>query len=166
MDIKLTLAERLVLANQYEILCELRNDPYAKRLAENLRNGYEFLYRDVLESVSPEMDKASTEFVLDTLSMYQAIKNSWEDLGKPAEIKAVEVDFPGFDGNNEGRFYGFACALADDNRFTEQLGTRGKNSHSPKVSTYRRMLAVWKEQEDQYALTKEQIQVVLAARGY
>jgi len=166
MDIKLTPAERLILANQYEILGELRSDDYAKRLAENLRNGYEFLYRDVFESVSPEMDETSTKFVLDTLIMYQAIENSWEDLGKPGEIKAIDVEFPGFDGNNEGRFYGFACALADDNRFTAQLGLRGKNSHSPKASTYRRMLAVWKELADQYALTKDQIQLVLAARGY
>lgn len=95
MDIKLTLAERLVLANQYEILCELRNDPYAKRLAENLRNGYEFLYRDVLESVSPEMDKASTEFVLDTLSMYQAIKNSWKTLASRLKSRRLKSIFLG-----------------------------------------------------------------------
>lgn len=166
MDIKLTPNERLILANQYEILGHLNSDPSAKRLAENLRNGYEFLYRDIIESVSPEMDQQSIEFVLDTLSMYQEIKNSWNELGKPSEIKVTEVEFPGFDGNNEGRLYGFARALAEDNRFNEQLGPQGKNSHSVKVSTYRRMLAVRKGQGDDYPMTMEQIQEVLAARSY
>ena len=63
MDIKLTPAERLILANQYEILGHLNSDLYARRLAENLRNGYVFLYRDMIESVSPyvRIDVASLE---------------------------------------------------------------------------------------------------------
>ena len=112
------------------------------------------------------MDEQSAEFVLDTLSMYQAIKNSWNELGKPSEIKVTEVEFPGGDGNNEGHLYSFSRALAEDNRFNEQLGLQGKNSHSAKVSTYRSMLAVWKGQGTDCSLTMEQIQEVLAARGY
>lgn len=112
------------------------------------------------------MDEQSAEFVLGTLSMYQAIKNSWNELGKPSEIKVTEVEFPGFDGNNEGHLYSFSRALAEDNRFNEQLGLQGGNSHSAKVSTYRSMLAVWKGQGTDCSLTMEQIQEVLAARGY
>ncbi|WP_348700310.1 YfbU family protein [Duganella fentianensis] len=167
MDIKLTDAERLILANQYQILERLEGDESYGRLAKNLRDGHEFLYREVLSWISPEMDKATTRFVLDALSLYQTLHSSWLRLGSPAEIKESDVQWPGFDGNNEGALYGFTSALAADRRYVEQLGEHGVNSHSEMESTYRKMIGKWKELgEPRSPLTIEQISEIIAARGY
>lgn len=167
MDIKLTDAERLILANQYQILGHLEDDESYGRLAQNLRDGHELLYRDLLNWISPEMDKDTTRFVLDALSLYQSLQNSWISLGKPAEIEESDVQWPGFDGNNEGVLYGFTCALAADHRYEEQLGEHGVNSHSEMESTYRKMIVKWKELgEPRFPLTTDQISAIIAARGY
>lgn len=167
MDIKLTDSERMILANQYQILGHLEDDPDFKRVAQNLRDGHEFLYRDMLNWVSPEMDRESTGFVLDALSLYQALKESWSTLGSPSDIKADDVRWPGFDGNNEGTFYGFTCALAGDRRYEDQLGERGVNSHSLMTSTYRKMIAKWRELgEPRHPMAAAQIKEIIAARGY
>lgn len=167
MEIKLTDAERLILANQYAILGHLEDSKEYKRLAENLRNGYEYLYRDMLYWLNPEMDKETTEFVIDTLSMYRALKRSWEKLGKPDDIAERDIKWPGFDGNNEGKLYHFTRALAEANLFDELLGPSGVNAHAEYEETYRNMLPAWQALGDaRQIMTAEQIKQVLAARGY
>lgn len=167
MELKLTDAERLILSNQYAILGHLEDSKEYKRLAEHLRNGHEYLYRDVLYWVNPEMDRETTDFVIDALSMYRALKRSWDTLGKPDDIADRDIKWPGFDGNNEGSLYQFTCALAETNHFDEQLGHSGVNSHSEEEQTYRNMLPVWKAFGDaRNTMTAQQIKQVLAARGY
>lgn len=167
MDIKFTDAERVLLANQYAILGHLEDSSDYKRLSQNLRDGHEYLYRDLFNWISPEMDRQTTQFVLDALSMYQAINDSWITLGSPSDIKAQDVKWPGFDGNNEGTLYSFSCALAQDNRFEDQLGERGVNSHSEMTSTYRKMLAKWRDLgAPRHPMSSDEIKTVLAARGY
>lgn len=167
MNIKITPIERLILANQYQIIGALKNDQSAMNLADSLRDGYEYMYRELLEGLLPEMDKETTDFVLDALSLYQAMKDSWVTLGEPHQVNRVDVEWQGFDGNNEARLFGFTRALAADNRFPEQLGEQGKNSHLAVASIYKRMLTKWGEQgRPRHPMTLEQIQAVLAARGY
>ncbi|TNC78536.1 YfbU family protein [Janthinobacterium lividum] len=167
MDIKLTNAERLILANQFEILGHMHEDKEKIRMASHLRDGHEFLYRDLLGTVSPEMDKDTTEFVLDTLSMYRAMNHSLIELGIDTDIKKEDVEWPGFDGNNEGSLYFFTRALSSDGRFDELLGEDGVNSHSPMAYVYQQMLPIWKALGDsRHRLTAAQINEILAARGY
>ncbi|MCA1862907.1 YfbU family protein [Janthinobacterium sp. HSC-3S05] len=167
MDTKLTNAERLILANQFEILGHIHDDKANIRMASHLRDGHEYLYRDLLGTVSPEMEKDTTEFVLDTLSMYRAMNHSLIKLGIDADIKKEDVEWPGFDGNNEGNLYFFTRALSSDGRFDELLGDDGVNSHSPMTHVYQQMLPIWKALGDsRYQLTAAQIKEILAARGY
>lgn len=167
MTTKLTTAERLILANQFEILGHINEDKAAIRMAGHLRDGHEYLYRDLIGTVAPEMEEDTTQFVLDALSMYRAMHTSLIKLGMETGINKDDVEWPGFDGNNEGDLYFFTRALTSDGRFDELLGDDGVNSHSPMKSTYKEMIPVWKAFDDsRHQLTADQIRQILAARGY
>ena len=165
MDIKLTDAERIILANQYEILSILKKDDSYEVLANNLREGYEWLYSEVFNWVSPVMDSNDVNLVIDTLSLYELLRNSYRELSDQTGINPDELEFPGFDGNGEAKLRGFAMALLESERFAHVLGDDVKNSHMPSVDIYARMIDEWKSNgEPTYPLSKEQIQKILAAR--
>lgn len=165
MGTKLTIAERLILANQFEILGHLQDAKEHLLMAGHLRDGHEYLYRDLLGSVSPEMDEETSDFVLDVLSMYRAMQSSFKKLGSPASVKQDEIAWKGFDGNNEGELYSFTRALASDGRFDELLGEHGINSHMPMKRVYRGMVAVWRALGDsKYQLSAEQIRQIIQAK--
>ena len=162
MEIKLTDSERLILANQYEILGHLQDRKDHKLIAQQLRNGHEYLYRDALQVMSPAMTSGETDFVIDAISMYQALKKCYIKLGSPGDIDASKVEWPGFDGNNDAPFYQFTCALAEDGQFVQELGERGVNSHSPKVASYISMLRKWNDLgRPQTSMSSEQIKNLL-----
>lgn len=165
---ELTDTERLILSNQYQLLAKLENDDHYALMAETLRRGYKWLYNEYLEqSLWPNVDDDKAEFVVDILDIYSAMKASYEQLEDKSGIEAREVEFPGFDGNNESDLMGFANFLLKHNRFDDVLKKGGNNSHMPTVEIYRRMLQAWHDMgEPTYPYSKEQIRQLLDARKY
>lgn len=165
----LTDTERLILANQYEILSKLdqnESDHFAN-LSRNLRDGYKWLYDQAFERVSPVLDSDSTALVLKILGIYGDMKSSYENLADKSGVDAHLVEWPGFDGNNEAELLGFTDALIAAGRFTNTLGEHAKNSHCPTIATYRRMIARWEQLgSPHYPYAKEQIQEILASRAW
>jgi uncharacterized protein YfbU (UPF0304 family) len=163
----LTDTERLILANQYEILSKLdpnESDSYAQ-LSRNLRDGYKWLYDQALAWLSPVLDKESTTLALTILGIYGDMKSSYEQLDDKSGIDVHWVEWPGFDGNNEPELLGFTGALIAAGRFVNTLGKYAKNSHHPTIDGYSRMIGRWKQLgSPRYPYTKEQIQEILAAR--
>lgn len=134
--IKLTDAERLVLANQYEILALLTKDTGYTRLSEQLRDGHAWLYSQALDYVSENMPAADAEHVLTILGIYGDLKSSYTHLGDKSGIDVREVEFPGFDGNNESDLLSFARALRKSDRFVETLGLMPRTpTCRPRIST-------------------------------
>lgn len=163
--IKLTDVERLILANQYEILSKLSKDDTYALWAEALRDGHEFLYSQCFERLSPNLSEQKTQHVLDILSIYRALRLSYEKLTDKSGIDASDIEFIGFDGNNESDLYGFALALAKSGRFTESLGEYGKNSHSQTTDIYERMIQRWRELGKPNApYSRKTIEEILAAQ--
>ncbi len=90
--------------------------------------------------------------VLDILEMWEILEISYNKL-QPADKARVEteaepfgrnVQFRGFDGNNETESMVVAGFLVNDlERFSTFKG-RDLNSHMPSLETYRRMLAVFR----------------------
>lgn len=165
---ELTDAERLILANQYQILAKLEDDDHYALMGETLRRGYKWLYAEHLESsLWPDVEDDKADFVVDIIDIYSAMKASYEQLEDKSGIEAREVEFPGFDGNNEAELMGFANFLLKHGRFDDVLNKSGNNSHMPTVEIYGRMLQVWREMgEPAYPYSKEQIQQLLDARKY
>jgi len=165
----LTDTERLILANQYEILAKL--DPsegdYYTQLAKNLRAGHKWLYSTAFESISRVVDDDTHEFVYTILRIYDDLKSSFAELEDNTGIEARMVEWPGFDGNSETELLSLTDALIAAGQFTSVLGTSAKNSHLPTVDTYRRMITRWHEMgSPHYPYSKDQIQDILAARRH
>lgn len=165
-NLNLTDAERLILANQYEILSHLTPDPSLSDLARNLRDGHKWLYQDSLQ-FKPELDAATQEHVLQIMDIYHLMNISYQKLADKTGIDAKGLHFPGFDGNNESDEYSFANALARSGRYNELLGDAGKNSHGATTEMYTRMIGAWRKLgEPKFPLTKEHIASILAAQRH
>lgn len=90
--------------------------------------------------------------VVDALDMYDFLKESFDrlDAADKAIIEAVipnaevAIEFPGFDGNNEGRYRTAARFLVNDlDRFSSLKSVADRNSHSHMADTYARQYQVF-----------------------
>jgi uncharacterized protein len=164
-DLELTDVERVILANQYEILSILKEDDSYDLLARNLRDGHKWIYSQVFDWISPNLAESKVDIVLKTLNLYSTLQSSYAELQDKSDIDAKELNFPGFDGNNESEFLSFANALLKDHRYEHVLGPSVKNSHMPSIDIYRRMIEEWQNLgETDFPLSKDQIRKVLDAR--
>lgn len=162
--ITLTDYERLILANQYEILGLLKDKESYIQLAENLRDGHKWLYdqhTQVVENLSEDV----VNHVLAILDIYSDLRDSYMRLPDKSGINEHLVTFPGFDGNNEGEHLSFARALSRNGNYSETIGKEARHSHMPTTDMYRRMIGEWKAMgEPRYPLAKEQIVRIVDAR--
>jgi uncharacterized protein len=166
MRLPLTDVERLILANQYEILSVLHEDEGYGNLAKQLRDGHEWLYGD-FQNLAEVMPRSDAEHVLAVLDLYEALADSFESVTDKSGIEVHDVTFPGFDGNNESDYLSFSGALAASGRYVHILGKDGfKNSHMPTTDIYRRMLEKHAQLGKPRLMTKEQIAEVVAARTH
>ena len=161
---ELTTTERLILANQYEILGILREDESCEKISSNLRDGHKWLYDQIFDYISPDLSDRQTKHVLDVLSMYELLKASYIESADKGEIKEDELEFPGFDGNNEAELRQFAKALLQDDRYVHVLGDSVKNSHMPTAEIYERMLSELQELKNDDLLSATEIRKILNAR--
>ncbi|EXS30009.1 yfbU domain protein [Acinetobacter sp. 742879] len=161
MDIEITDKERLILANQYEILGLLKKEDYYLDLAEQLRDGHKWLYRQSFDTFSDNLSDEDAELVLNILEVYEALQDSYDALSDTSGISPQDVKFAGFDGNNESEFMRFVDALKKSNRFVDVINDGVRNSHMPKVGRYQNMIQKWHELDRSYSLTKDQILYIL-----
>lgn len=163
----LTNTERLLLANQYEILGLLKQDDTYTQMASNLRDGYKWLYQQHATRIEDNLSDEDTEHVLTILGIYSDLRDSYKQLSDKSGIDERDVVFPGFDGNNEAELLGFAGALSKNGNYSETIGERAKNSHMPTTEMYRRQIGQWKELgSPRYPLSKAQILSIIAARTH
>lgn len=123
MDKSLTVKERLILANQYEILSNQVQDEHEKKHLGNLRDifisGYARYYSLATEHFEEEVSESECEFVIDVLNLYRDLYYSWKRNNEMKEIvEEREISFKGFDlnDNQEAKYYSFYRFLV------EQLG--------------------------------------------
>lgn len=164
-DIELTDKERLLLANQYEILATLNDDDNYALMAETLRAGHKWLYDQFFDSISENLPDSQAQHVLRILGVYGDLQASYHDLADKSGIDEKELTFPGFDGNNESELLSFADSLIKHRRFELTLGKTARNSHMPTSDIYGRMIQRWQELgSPNYPYSKKAIQEILAAR--
>lgn len=167
MRLQLTDVERLILSNQYEILGLLKKEPHYETMANDLRSGHQWLYQQDFQGMSENMSTEAAEHVHEVLGMFSELKASYEKLTDKTGIAAHDVEFLGFDGNNETEMMAFAQALADRRLYEEMLGKRVKNSHMPTTDLYRRMLTQYvKLGKPRYPMSAATIKQIIAARRH
>jgi hypothetical protein len=158
---KLTGTERLLLSNQFRILAKVE-PAEAGHYMENvkiLENGYTREYSLLIDDFSEEMSANACELVDDILDMHRALKDAYEELQDKSGIRAADIKFHGFDGNNEIEYLRYASFLFNQGRWEESKGANGEcaNSHARTLDRYRDMLAQWKTSADRHKLTCEDI---------
>lgn len=177
---KMTQAERLILANQFELL-SMRENNYisketAKKYSKILLEGYELLYDDIFSGMDHTVSREKCRFVLDVLNMYRIISNSYINLLKNntnLSLTEEDIAFKGFDGNGEGE-YNFAKFFIEDyDRFGDLVENKYMelNSHSSSsISRYEKELENYnkiiddkkeKNKMNYLDLTEEEIKSIL-----
>lgn len=173
-NIQLSLKERLSLVLQYRILQKLSQDSSDYLDYENkinaLLNGFELHYNDLFEEFSEEtLSTEECRKVLDILEMYRGIIFSFLRISKESssiKLKEDDVRFPGFDGNNETKYWSYAKYFIEDlERYDEikQFSKGDYNSHTKTLERYFNMLSSWNklQPEDRYCMTESQIEELL-----
>lgn len=163
--ISLSITERLILANQYEILSQLTNKPNDKYdytlLAEQLRNGHKWLYEPAYKNmkIKKDLSDEDTNFVLDTLYLHDALLESYDQLLHLKEtcLHEDDVSFKGFHREIEEHLAGFVHALKKANLFVGIIGAGQVISPRPMTNTYKQMLEKWEQLEKIKRLSNEQI---------
>jgi uncharacterized protein YfbU (UPF0304 family) len=171
MDLELSPKERVFLANQLRILealCPEEADGY-KRWREAVEGGYSLHYSEGAPWLGSDMSVEDCREVLDILQMFSVLAWSYRELSDKAGIEPHDVKFPGFDGNNESAYLGYADYFINTLGRYDDLKDSGDglNSHAPFLEAYRRMLEVWLPMQSQLhggKLNKQQIQQINAAR--
>ena len=146
--------QRLVLANQYEILAGIQLEPdsaeHYRDLADRIRRWWPL---ETLETVGWMSESRQTPltvedqgFVMDVLELFDALQLA-EGEGKVGKEDKSVVAFPGFCGNYEGLYLGYMEWLRDHDRFNyvRLRDPKDANSHMPMLAVYQRMVAKWEE---------------------
>lgn len=172
--IKLSLKDRIILANQYRILETLYPDEAGdyERMRTIVEEGFEYHY-DMLNQGIAEgevLNEEEGQEVFDVLEMHRALKFSYQQL-KESDKKGInpeQLEFDGFDGNNETKKWIYVRFLVHkEHRWEEVLEGRPNfdlNSHSPTEELYARMLRKWKSFDGKFPLSASEIKQVLAER--
>jgi uncharacterized protein len=163
--------QRLVLANQYEMLACL--DPDSGDDYRDLAR--QILSRWPLERLRPVqyLDEAGRnpltaedqDFVRDALELFDALQRA-DKAGNVAAADHGAVAFPGFCGNHETKYLSFLEWLHRQEHYTYvRLVMPGEsNSHLPMSRVYRRMIDLWEALGRPVELDPDDAAELLAAR--
>ncbi len=179
----LSQLDRVMLANQYKILALLDSgsSDYYDTMREALEQGFESYYEEELfKAAYPEtLSSEDSTLVIDAMSMYDALQNSYRRLDDQSGIEEDRLVFPGFDGNHETAHYSYARFVVErEQRFTGLRFEKDRdgddtppaildrfNSHSPTLDFYRARISAWKALPNRYDLSREEILSILETRA-
>lgn len=175
--ITLTKFERLSLVNQFLILKgqgeeEIRKSSYydlegINAAIEVLIGGYEGLYNEIIfKGISDPTPHEIVDEVYDILGLYDNALISFNNLNedeRTVDLKSL-ITFKGFDGNNEHEHFEVLGVIVKNlhqfnDLFDEKEGPRF-NSHSRRLSKYRKQLAAIKEYEVPSRLSADELRKV------
>ncbi len=144
----LTPVERKILANQFSILEKLDPDN-AKAYKEDreiVSSGFAYEYESLFSDIFEEMPFEQGKYVVDVLQLHRILKLSYERLEDKTGINPGDIEFAGFDGNNESKNHAYARFQKNQGKWQET--NAAQNSHSmTTISRYPRMLKKWEEIE-------------------
>jgi hypothetical protein len=157
----MTKMERLILYNQYKILEKLdsrEGEAYA-RCATILERGYTREYSDLFDWMSEELDERVSEEVIEILSMFRALTDAYRNLADKSGMDERDINFRGFDGNDESKHFGYASFIIRDKAHFRESRNAGDdlNSHSGTLDRYRSMLRAWSASANQTSLTRDDV---------
>lgn len=168
--VRLSRVDRWVLSNQYKILAALHPQEarYYDECRDALESGYEGEYSRLVEHVFGDRDCLSAEEcheVVDILAMFRALKDTMTDGVQAGGFERWQIEFAGFDGNNEGRWMAYARYFCSSGpgAFTDLEKGDNFNSHAPMLDRYRRQLAEWRRSKTPYKIETAEVERIARA---
>jgi uncharacterized protein YfbU (UPF0304 family) len=164
---KLSLVERVILANQFEILALVKptEAKYYQYKQRALECGYEGEYEQIAYHFTDGLSAEQCKEVVDILQMHRVLKQEYARLPDKGGVPASAVEFNGFDGNNETVYMGYTRYFCDDptgGRFDELARPDDFNSHREMLPRYRQMLGRWEASRNKMDLSLDDIKRIVA----
>lgn len=165
---ELTKIERQMLWNQFKIL--EKEDPKEKKEyiinQKILEKGFKEDYNLVFNNLSDEVPEEISQRVMHVLNMYLNLKTSFEKLEDKQDISSKDIEFKGFDGNDEYQHVAYVnFLLIDLNRYKPLQ--KEHSDYSNEVSTirkYKRMLEKLEAVNEDYGeLSADSIKYIIKA---
>lgn len=164
-DLTLTLAERLLLANQLRILQMLKpNEDYSGRI-EIVERGYEHLYVELTGDFLEPLPWSICAEVHEILNMFDALHRSLIKLPDKSGIDIEKARFRGFDAVNEYQHRLYAQFMIEKREsYPESKSSKGDyNTRRPILAVYNRMAAEWHAMGRRFDLTRDEVVQIIAA---
>ena len=164
---ELNQKERLNFINQFLILEKLdpENSEKYEQYREILQNGYTEQYSCIFEYIQDGMTEEECTEVFDILCMYETMIYSCKK--NNLDISKEEIQFQGFDQNNEHRqlsYAGYCAKYFGRVKKEPELVKSIYDSHSRMLAIYKRMLNVYRQFSGKNSLNADQIRQILDAR--
>jgi uncharacterized protein len=168
-DVNLSKLERLKLINQFKILEQLypgEADHY-KNQRTVLEWGYTRHYSDMFHWIADEMSEEECNEIVEILELHRVLYDAYQKLKDKKGINPEDIQFKGFDGNNESKEMLYATFYMHELDGYRELRGSGQspdyNSHHPMIEKYRSMVKVWSGKAKSRQLGKEDIVDIIQA---
>lgn len=161
----LSLKERLMLANQYRIL-EALYPQEAARFALNrqaVEGGFTSQYDSLLINIRADVPPEDCHLVSEVLDLYRAMQQSFRQYRDRHGLNERDIEFPGFDSTTEAPLLDLAQYLIKRSDRPATFQHAYSDSRTPMAARYRRMVVAWAGLGRRPSLTKDELQVILAA---
>lgn len=163
---EMTSTQRLILANQYELMALLNPEQAAhfRRLKTIVQCGFAKELQELDKGFS-YLTEAECKMVRDTLEMYHALQVSYNNLANKSVISEHQTKFIGYCAIREKKF----CQYVKFLRETEKLytdvvfHTEDTDAQFCMADKYQKMLAAWRACPHEYHLSAEEIRKILNA---
>jgi len=167
---QLTESERIILANQFEILAILKpgNSKEYLESKEIIEKGYLLDFEQLYASLTEyKITKAECQEVRAILCMFDDIQWSYENLTDKSSICEDKIFFKGFDMHSEAEQSCYAEFFLRKTRTSDKFlpkRTKDMNSHAPMLTCYRKMLLAWNSipARNRKHLSEEQIKSLVS----
>ena len=114
----------------------------------------------------PQQQIAREQFIRDEvceiLTMFRALRRSYDALQDKSGIQEVLITFDGFDANDDEEHEYLRIA---DGMTILPSDIEALNSHMPRLRGYQMMLQAWRNSHDKENLTKEDITRIIGTGG-
>ena len=140
---ELNETNRLLLMNQFKILSKLEGTNDYDNIIKILENGYEYEYNIFDNFIDPSISIEKCKYVYKILNMFDTLQSSLSRI-KTNKITENDVEFKGFDGNNETCYMSYSEFIIEDLKKYTYIKKNEYNSHWPMINTYDTMYNVYK----------------------
>lgn len=172
-NLDLSLADRLQLANQYEILLRLaRNDDEIGRFETaiaTLKSGYAIQYANLVGDFQGGLSDDQCAEVLQILDLHSIMRSVAAHSEEADRRLLTAITFPGFSSTLEPDHYRFAAYLIYEVQafglLLHDAQRKGLDSVTPMLPAYRRMIHLWRQVDNVYNPSINEIRQMLLVRN-